>query len=109
MRESFAKSSLVRVRHVEHSTFFTKGKLNDLGLFIKENQLDVVYLNTILSPLQQNRLEKRWNDFVLDRTERLRRYYVRSVNKREGEPTDIDSSSGYVTGEDGAASGSANT
>jgi hypothetical protein len=36
LRESVAKSSLIRCRGVSSTNFFTKGKLNELGLFIKD-------------------------------------------------------------------------
>ncbi len=35
LRESVAKSSIIRCRKISSTTFFTKGKLNELGLFIK--------------------------------------------------------------------------
>jgi 50S ribosomal subunit-associated GTPase HflX len=99
VRDSFAKSSLISVRKVSSSIFFTKGKLNEIGQFIKGKNIDVVFVNSMLTPLQQSKLEKRLNDFMLNREERLRRYYIRSANKSNNEPTDIDTSSGYVTGE----------
>ena len=43
--------------------------------------------------------KNRLNDFIQNREERLRRYYIRSATKKTNEPTDIDSSSGYVSGE----------
>ena len=36
LRESIAKSSIVRCRQESSTTFFGKGKLNEIGLFIKE-------------------------------------------------------------------------
>jgi hypothetical protein len=36
LRESVAKSSLIRCRQISSTNYFTKGKLNELGLFIKE-------------------------------------------------------------------------
>jgi len=47
IRESMAKSSLIKVRKIHSGTFFTKGKLNELGYFLKENDhINVVYVNT---------------------------------------------------------------
>ena len=89
------------MRKVSGSNFFTKGKLNEVGEFVNEHNVDVVFVNTTLTSLQQKKLEKRLNDYKLNRTERLRRYMIRSSHKEEAEPTDIDSSSGYVTGEQG--------
>ncbi|CAI2361074.1 unnamed protein product [Moneuplotes crassus] len=99
VRDSMAKSILINVKKVSSSLFFTRGKLNDLGQYIKSQDVEVVYVNTMLTPIQQKKLEKRFNDFLQDREERLRRYYIRSANKSVNEPTDIDSDSGYVTGE----------
>jgi len=91
---------LINIRRISSSIFFSKGKLNELGQFVKKQEdIDVIFVNTMLTPLQQSKLEKRFNDFLQDREERLRRYYIRSANKSSNEPTDIDSSSGYVTGE----------
>ena len=99
LRDSFAKNSLINVRRVSSGSFFTRGKLNEVGQYLKTVDVDVVYINAMLTPIQQKKLEKRFNDFLQDREERLRRYYIRSANKDDNEPTDIDSSSGYVTGE----------
>ena len=46
-RESVAKSCLIKVRKVHSSTFFPKGKLNDLGYFLKENpDINAIFINT---------------------------------------------------------------
>lgn len=80
LRESMAKSSLIRVRKVHSSTFFTKGKLNELGYFLKDNKdINVVFVNSTLTSLQQKKLEKRFNDIILSREDRLRRYYLKSA------------------------------
>ena len=52
LRESIAKSSLIKVRQIHSSTFFTKGKLNELGHFLKENKsINVVFVNSTLTAL----------------------------------------------------------
>lgn len=59
LRESMAKSSLVKIRQIHSGTYFTKGKLNELGYYIKDNPaINVVYVNTQLTSLQQKKLEK---------------------------------------------------
>jgi predicted RNA-binding protein YlxR (DUF448 family) len=94
LRESVAKSSLIRVRKVHSSTFFTKGKLNELGYYLKDNaQVNVVFVNSTLTSLQQKKLEKRFNDIVLSREDRLRKYYLKSAQKERFNPTDVDSDS----------------
>ena len=58
-RESMAKSSLIKVRRIHSGTYFTKGKLNEIGYFLKEkDDVNVVYVNTQLTSLQQKKLEK---------------------------------------------------
>ena len=55
------------------TNYFTKGKLNELGLYIKEQQeINVVYVNTSLTPVQLKKLEKRWNDIIMNREDRVR-------------------------------------
>jgi predicted RNA-binding protein YlxR (DUF448 family) len=52
IRESMAKSSLIRVRKIHSSTFFTKGKLNELGYFVKDNKdINVIFVNATLTSL----------------------------------------------------------
>jgi 50S ribosomal subunit-associated GTPase HflX len=47
-----AKSSLIRVRKIHSSTFFTKGKLNELGYFVKDNKdINVIFVNATLTSL----------------------------------------------------------
>ena len=42
--------------------------------------------------MQQKKMEKRWNDILAGREERVRKYMLKSVNKsNEFSPTEIDS------------------
>jgi hypothetical protein len=44
--------------------------------------------------MQQKKLEKRWNDIIMNREDRVRRYNIKSVSKEnEYSPTEIDSES----------------
>jgi len=53
IRESVARSSIVKVRKIHSGTYFTKGKLNEIGYFLKENQdVNVVFINSTLTSLQ---------------------------------------------------------
>lgn len=94
LRESVARSCLVRCRKVSSTNYFTKGKLNELGLHIKENpDINVVFVNTSLTGIQIKKLEKRWNEIIMDREERVRQYYLRSAQKEhEFSPTESDTS-----------------
>ena len=64
---------MVRCRQISSTNYFTKGKLNELGLFIKENEaINVIYVNTALTAVQIKKLEKRWNDILMEREDRMR-------------------------------------
>jgi hypothetical protein len=53
----------------------------------------VVFVNSTLTSLQLKKLQKRWNDYLMDREDRVRRYNLKSVNKEMFSPTEIDSES----------------
>lgn len=73
LRESIARSSMIRCRKISSTTYFSKGKLNELGVFIKDDpDINVIFINTSLTALQIKKLQKRWNDILLDREERVR-------------------------------------
>ena len=53
----------------------------------------MVFVNSTLTSLQLKKLQKRWNDYLMDREDRVRRYNLKSVNKEMFSPTEIDSES----------------
>tara|TARA_B110000285_G_C15079432_1_gene592621 strand:+ start:523 stop:843 length:321 start_codon:yes stop_codon:yes gene_type:complete len=69
--------------------------LNELGLYIKEvGDINVVYVNSSLTAIQIKKLEKRWNDILLEREDRLRLYYLKSAQKQNVlSPTESDTTS----------------
>ena len=51
----------------------------------------MVFINANLTPLQMKKLEKRWNDYLISREERLRQYNLKSVWKdTELTPTETE-------------------
>ena len=52
----------------DKSTFIGKGKVDEIKVFIKENDIDVVIFDDELSPSQQRNLEKAFGKRILDRT-----------------------------------------
>lgn len=63
--DTLAGSCVVKCRKISGTTFFTKGKLNDYGFFLRDNRaINVVFVNTTLTTMQQKKLEKRWNDII---------------------------------------------
>ncbi len=91
--DTLAGSCVIKCRKTSGTTYFTKGKLNDLGFFLKENPaVNVVFVNTSLTSMQQKKLERRWNDIIQGRDDRVRRYFLKTVTKdHEFSPTEIDS------------------
>jgi len=94
LRESVARSSLIRCRKISSTNFFTKGKLNELGLYIKETRdINAIFINSSLTAIQIKKLEKRWNDIIMGREDRVRQYYLKNVQKEhEISPTESDTS-----------------
>ena len=41
--------------------------------------------------MQQKKLEKRWNDIINENEDRLRNYYLKSAQKGDYSPTEIES------------------
>ncbi len=91
LRESLAFSSLVKVKRTKASTFFTKGRLNELGQFIKSQKLDVIFINTSLSFVQKRNLEITFNNYLNEKNDRIRAYNIKSAMKTEGDATDTES------------------
>lgn len=80
--DSIAASCIIKQRKISSTTFFTKGKLAEIGYFLKSNkEINAVFINTTLTSMQQKKLEKRFNDYVQDREHRVRRYFIKSVEK----------------------------
>ena len=91
--DTLAGSCIIKCRKISGTTYFTKGKLNDLGYFLKENPaINVVFVNATLTTMQQKKLAKRLNDIIQGRDDRVRRYMLKTVTKaHEYSPTEIDS------------------
>lgn len=58
VRQSIAMSSLVKMKKTIGKTFFTKGKLMDIGLFVRDNSIDCVFINCELTPTQHKNIER---------------------------------------------------
>jgi 50S ribosomal subunit-associated GTPase HflX len=91
LRESLANSSLVKVRNVKASTFFTKGRLNELGRYLQTTKVDVIFVNTSLSFVQKRNLEITLNNYVSEKNDRIRAYNIKSALKQTGDATDTES------------------
>jgi len=66
VRESLAESSTVRVRRPGSSNFFGSGKVVEIGKFIAENRIDLIFINYSLNASQQKNLEEKWNKVIAE-------------------------------------------
>ncbi len=57
IREDIALSSICSVNNIKASTFFSKGRLSEIGNYLRNTEVDVVYVNTSLSVIQRRNLE----------------------------------------------------
>ncbi|CAD8124607.1 unnamed protein product [Paramecium sonneborni] len=93
IRNSIAKSSLVKVKRIHSSTFFTKGK----GEHIYDKKVNAVFINHELTPLQTRNLEKVWTQYAKGEMATFRR----SENPDDSDiatdaETDIEYEDAYV-------------
>lgn len=58
IRKSIAKSSMMRVKKIQGTHYFTKGKVQFLGEFMLQNNINALFINHELSPLQNRNLER---------------------------------------------------
>ena len=90
--DTLAAASVIKLRKISGTTYFSKGLLHELGDFIKDKEeINVVYVNTTLTSMQQKKLEKRFNDIINENDDRMRRYFLKSAQKGELSPTELES------------------
>ncbi|CAD8197310.1 unnamed protein product [Paramecium pentaurelia] len=63
IRNSIAKSSLVKLPSIHSTTFFSKSKITMLGQHIQQKQINAVFINHELTQLQTRNLEKLWTQY----------------------------------------------
>jgi GTPase len=66
------------------ATMIGKGKLDDIGLVITAEDIDLVVFDGRLSPVQQRNLERHWKVKVLDRTGLILEIFGRRAQTAEG-------------------------
>ena len=80
----FAGSQVVKISHFKPATIFSKQKLNDLYQLITFNNVNIIFLNCNVTPIQQKNLEKAWNVKILDRTSLILEIFSNRAATREG-------------------------
>ena len=79
-------SDIFRVSMLKSGTFFGKGRIEDIKLKLKENDIEncIIIINASLTPIQQRNLEKYWKMKVLDRTALILEIFGARAATKEG-------------------------
>lgn len=79
VRKQWAETCAVKVRHIDPNTYFGKGKVAELILYVANNPCDFVFVDTTLTPSQTRNLETVFNNALLAADARQRREEGRVV------------------------------
>lgn len=66
------------------ATYFGKGTVESIGELVEELDVEIVCVDTALSPIQQRNLEREWNCKVIDRTGLILEIFGERARTREG-------------------------
>ena len=77
-------SAIVKVREIKPAIFFGNGFLEQLQQQISEKNIELVIVDTSLSPIQQRNLEKKLKTKVIDRTALILEIFGERANTKEG-------------------------
>lgn len=87
LAETFGISTAVKVpcplRKIDASTYFGKGKLEEIAETAKENNIDVIIVDEEINPSQQRNLEAHFKMTVLDRTEVILGVFAQRAQTKE--------------------------
>ena len=75
---------IVNLSEIRPGAYFGSGAVDRLGETITANEIDVVVIDTSLSPVQQRNLERAWNCKVVDRTGLILEIFGERARTREG-------------------------
>ncbi|MBK5911863.1 GTPase HflX [Rhodothalassium salexigens] len=80
-----ADSRLVALDRVRPGTFLGSGKVDELAALVAEAEIELVVMDTALSPVQQRNLERALKAKVIDRTGLILEIFGERARTREGE------------------------
>lgn len=75
---------IVKIREIKPSIFFGRGFLDNLLILIEEQNIELVIIDTLLTPIQQRNLEKALKVKVIDRTALILEIFGERANTKEG-------------------------
>lgn len=74
----------VMIRDAKPDTLIGHGKMEEFGEYTKNNEIELVYVNSKLTPIQQRNLEKGFNCKVIDRTGLILEIFGARAKTNEG-------------------------
>ena len=77
-------STIVPIERLRPKEFFGTGKVCELAVIFKSQKVDLVIINSQISPVQQKNLEKKWQVKILDRTALILEIFSDRAVTREG-------------------------
>lgn len=84
LRLDIGFSEVVNLRNPHVGLLFSKGKLEELGDKIKDDDIGLVIIDGPVTPIQQRNLERHWKVKVLDRTGLILEIFSDRAATREG-------------------------
>ena len=77
-------STIIKVEKISPKEFFGKGKVEELVSVFKLNSIELVIINSQISAIQQQNLEKKWKVKILDRTALILEIFSDRAITKEG-------------------------
>ena len=77
-------STIVKIEKLSPKEFFGKGKVEELTSIFSPNKIQLVVINSQISPRQQQNLEKKWKVKILDRTALILEIFSDRAVTKEG-------------------------
>jgi GTP-binding protein HflX len=77
-------STIVPLERLRPKEFFGTGKVSELALTFKAEKVDLVIINSQISPVQQRNLEEKWQVKILDRTALILEIFSDRAVTKEG-------------------------
>ena len=77
-------SVLVPIKKIRAKEFFGSGKIIELSEIFYANKIGLVIINSHISPIQQQYLEKKWKVKILDRTSLILEIFSDRASTKEG-------------------------
>ena len=75
-------STIVKIEKHRPREFFGKGKVDEFASLLKLNNIQLVVINSEISPVQQQNLEKKWKVKIVDRAALILEIFLIGSYKR---------------------------